>query len=153
MRSIEEDKKKKKIPKRPKVSGGTKISKLKPKPSKLKKQKTVGSSRAKEEESALPKHITKTPSTSSIGITEILEVITEPFPFAMLSPLGSELTSLLHPKEKSARKVNEAETGKGPLAPRGECLEEMVYDDCNEGHPRYSPTSNIEKNCCFHYRN
>jgi hypothetical protein len=28
----------------------------------------------------------------------------EPFPFAMLSPLGSDLTSLLQPKEKGVEK-------------------------------------------------
>jgi hypothetical protein len=45
--------------------------------------------------------------------------MTESLPFAMPCPLGSELTSLLQPKEKSARKVAEAETKKGALAPRG----------------------------------
>jgi hypothetical protein len=99
MRSIEKDKKKK-LPKRPKISRGTEISKLKPKPLVLKKQKTMGSDHAKEEKSASPKHTVETPSTSSIGATEILEVMTEPLPFAMLSPLGSELTILLQPKEK-----------------------------------------------------
>jgi hypothetical protein len=99
MRFIEEDKNKK-LPKRPRISRGTEISKLKLKPSVLKKRKTVGSDRAKEEKSAPPKHIVETPSTSSIGVIEILEVMTEPLLFAMLSPLGSELTSLLQPKEK-----------------------------------------------------
>jgi hypothetical protein len=36
------------------------------------------------------------PSPScSIDVSEIPKVMTEPFPFAMLSPLGSDLTSLL----------------------------------------------------------
>jgi hypothetical protein len=109
IRSIEEDKKKK-LPKRSKVSRGTEISNLKPKPSVLKKQKIVGSDLAEEENSAPPKHTVETASTSSIGVSEILEVMTEPLPFAMLSPLGSELTSLLQPKEKGARKVTEAKT-------------------------------------------
>jgi hypothetical protein len=102
MRSIDEDKKKK-LPKRLKVSGGTKISKLKPKPSVLKKRKTLGSNRAEEENSTPLKHTVETPSTSSIGVTKILEVMIEPLPFAMLIPLGSELISLLQPKGKGAR--------------------------------------------------
>jgi hypothetical protein len=117
MRSIEEDKNKI-ISKRLKVSG-TEISKLKVKSSKLKKRKSVESSRAEEEESAPPKQVTETPLASSICVTEILEVMTEPLSFSMLSPLGSELTSLFQPKEKSARKVAEAETKKGPSAPGG----------------------------------
>jgi hypothetical protein len=39
-------------------------------------------------------------SSSSVDVSEILKVLTEPFPFAMLSPLGSGLTSLLQSKEK-----------------------------------------------------
>jgi hypothetical protein len=38
----------------------------------------------------------------------------------MLSPLGSELTSLLQLKKKDARETVEAETEKGPSAPGGE---------------------------------
>jgi hypothetical protein len=49
---------------------------------------------------APPKQVPETPSTSSIGVTEILEVMTRPLPFAMLSPLGSDLTSLLQIKDK-----------------------------------------------------
>jgi hypothetical protein len=93
IRSIEKDKKK--LPKRSKVSRGTEISKLKPKPLVLKKRKIVGSNLAEGEKYAPPKHTVKTPSTSSIGVTVILEVMTEPLPFAMLSLLASELTSLL----------------------------------------------------------
>jgi hypothetical protein len=37
----------------------------------------------------------------------------------MLSPLGSELSSLLQPKKKDARETAEAETKKGPSAPGG----------------------------------
>jgi hypothetical protein len=43
----------------------------------------------------LPEKISGTSSSSSIGVTEILKVMTESFPFALLSPLGSDLTSLL----------------------------------------------------------
>jgi hypothetical protein len=42
-----------------------------------------------EEEPALLKRFVETPSAFSIGVTEILEVMTEPLPFSMLSPLGS----------------------------------------------------------------
>ena len=38
--------------------------------------------------------------SSSVDVSEILKVMTEPFPFAMLSPLGSNLTILLQSKEK-----------------------------------------------------
>jgi hypothetical protein len=96
-RSIEKDKKKM-LPKRPKVSREAEISKMIPKPSVPKKQKTTESNHAKEEKSSPSKHTIETPSASSIGITKILEVMTGPMPFAMLSHLGSELTSLLQPK-------------------------------------------------------
>jgi hypothetical protein len=45
-----------------------------------------------------------TSSSSSTCVTEILKVMTKPFPFAMLSPLGSDLTSLLQSKEKGVEK-------------------------------------------------
>jgi hypothetical protein len=108
-RSIEKDKKNK-LPKRPKVSGETEISKMISKPSVPKKQKTAESNRVEEEKSSLSKHTIETPSASSIGVTKILEVMTGPMPFAMLSPLGSELTILLQPKEKGAREVTEAKS-------------------------------------------
>jgi hypothetical protein len=54
-----------------------------------------------------PKQVLETPSASSIGssigATEILEVMTHPFPFTMISPLGSDLTSLLQTKDKDAK--------------------------------------------------
>lgn len=46
--------------------------------------------------SEIPKPVAETPSTLFIGITEILEVMTHPLPFALLSPLGSDLTSLYY---------------------------------------------------------
>jgi hypothetical protein len=48
----------------------------------------------------VPKKTTDTSPSSSIGVSEILKVMIEPFSFAMLSPLGSDLTSLLQTKEK-----------------------------------------------------
>jgi hypothetical protein len=38
-------------------------------------------------------------SPSSADVLEILKVMTEPIPFALISPLRSDLTSLLHSKE------------------------------------------------------
>jgi hypothetical protein len=84
-----------------------------------KKQKIEESNRDEEEKSSPPKRSVKTLSASSIGVTEILEVMTKPLPYAILSPLGLELTSLLQPKKKDAREVAEAETGKAPSAPGG----------------------------------
>jgi hypothetical protein len=116
MRSIEEDKKKK-LPRKPKVSGEAEISKLKSKPSVLKKRESVGSNRGEEEKSIPPKHTVETPSASSIGVTKILEVMTEPLHFAMLNPQGSQLTNLLLPKEKCAGEVVEVETERGRSSP------------------------------------
>jgi hypothetical protein len=84
-RSIEKDKKKR-LTKKPKLT---------PEPSASKKRKIISSSHEEEERSSPPKHSAETPSETSIGVIEILEVMTEPLPFTMLSPLGSELTSLL----------------------------------------------------------
>jgi hypothetical protein len=41
-------------------------------------------------------------STSFADVSEILKVMTEPIPFAMLSPLRSDLTSLLQSKETAS---------------------------------------------------
>ena len=60
------------------------------------------------------KQVPETPSTSSIDVTEILEVMTQPLPFAMLSPLGLDLTSLLQQREKHVKKDVEGGTGKDP---------------------------------------
>jgi hypothetical protein len=45
---------------------------------------------------------TASPSSSAIEVSEILKVMIESFPFTSLSPLGLELTSLLHKKEVSS---------------------------------------------------
>jgi hypothetical protein len=108
-RFIEKDKKKRL----------TKRSKLTLEPSTSKKRKITSSSCEEEERSSPPNHSAETPSTTSIGMTEISEVMIEPLPFTMLSPLGSELTSLLQPQKKDARKTTEVEADKGPLAPGG----------------------------------
>jgi hypothetical protein len=64
----------------------------------------------------VPEKTVGTCSSSSAGVIEILKVMTEPFPFAMLSPLGSDLTSLLQSKkgvEKSAEGKKTASTTGG----------------------------------------
>jgi hypothetical protein len=72
----------------------TKRSKLTPEPLASKKWNIISLSR-EEERSSPRKHSSETPSATSIGVTEILEVMTEPLPFTMLSPLWPELISLL----------------------------------------------------------
>ena len=69
------------------------------------------------------KQVPETSSTSSIGITKILEVMNHPFPFAMVSPLGSDLTSLLQTKDKDANKDAKKVTGGDPS---GVVMEETV---------------------------
>jgi hypothetical protein len=49
------------------------------------------------------KTVSPSPS-SSVDVSEILKVMTKPFPFAMLSPLGSDLTGLLQFKEEGAER-------------------------------------------------
>jgi hypothetical protein len=58
------------------------------------------------------------PSPScSVNFLEILKVMIEPFPFAMLSPLGSDLTSLLQSNEKG---VEQRLEGNGTASATGE---------------------------------
>jgi hypothetical protein len=82
----------------------------------------------------VPEKTTGTSSSSSTDVTEILKVMTEPFPFAMLSPLGSDLTSLLQSKEKGLKK---ARNGRRLLRQLGEMSgsEEMMHDGCDESYP------------------
>jgi hypothetical protein len=47
----------------------------------------------------VPKQIMSPSSSSAAKVLEILKVMTEPFPFALLSPLRLDLTSLLQSKE------------------------------------------------------
>jgi hypothetical protein len=47
----------------------------------------------------MPKQIMGLSSPSTAELSEILKVMTEPFPFALLSPLRLDLTSLLQSKE------------------------------------------------------
>ena len=115
-RSVEKDKKKR-LTKRQKLS----LEPLAPK-----KRKIISSSHKEKEKSSPRKHSAETPSTTSIGVTEILEVMTEPLPFTMLSPLGTELTSLLQPKKKYARETAEAKVEKDPSAPVGEMRRRSV---------------------------
>jgi hypothetical protein len=47
----------------------------------------------------VPKQIMSPSSSFAAEVLEILKVMTEPFPFALLSPLRLNLTSLLQSKE------------------------------------------------------
>ena len=83
----------------------------------------------------LPEKIVGTSSSSSASFTEILKVMTEPISFAMLSPLGSDLTRLLQPKEKGSKK---AWKGRRRLLwqlaeMRGS--KETTHDGCDDGYP------------------
>lgn len=79
----------------------------------------MSTDRGEEEGPSLPKHLEETPSAASIGVTDILEVMTAPLPFLMLSPLGSELTRLLQPQKKNVERTTEAQVNKDPSAPGG----------------------------------
>lgn len=47
----------------------------------------------------MPKKTAGPSSSSSVDVLEIPKVMIEPFPFAMLSPLGLDLTNLLQSKK------------------------------------------------------
>jgi hypothetical protein len=88
----------------------------------------------------LPGKIPGAPSSSSIGVTEILKLMTEPFLFALLSPLGSDLTSLLQSKKKGIEKGDEEEKKKNASTTEGrEWSEKTMYDGCDEGHAQDPP--------------
>ena len=70
-RSIEKDRKKR-LRKNPKLT---------PEPSASKKRRIMSSRCGEEERPSPPKQSAKTPSATSIGVTEILEVMIEPLPF------------------------------------------------------------------------
>ena len=73
---------------------------LEPKVSAPKKRKLVKISSMDAKVQDVPEKTAGPSPSSSADVSKILKVMTEPFPFAMLSPLGSDLTSLLQSKEK-----------------------------------------------------
>jgi hypothetical protein len=77
----------------------------------------MSSSHGEEERPSPSKHSAETPSATSIDVAEILEVMTELLPFTMLSPLGSEITSLLQPQKNNTKGTTEVEADKEPSAP------------------------------------
>jgi hypothetical protein len=77
-----------------------------------------------------------TSSSSSVGVTEILKVMTKPFPFAMLSTLGSNLTSLFQSKEKGVEKGAEGEKKTDSVTGGNEGSEETKHDGYDEGYPQ-----------------
>jgi hypothetical protein len=72
-----------------------------------KKQKSSMLAPAETKVQDVPEKTVGTSSSSSAGVTELLKVMTEPFPFAMLSPIGSDLTSSLQSKENRIEKSSE----------------------------------------------
>jgi hypothetical protein len=72
-----------------------------------KKQKSTMLAPAETKVQDVPEKTAGTSSSYSTCVTEILKVMTEPFPFAMLSSLGSDPTSLLQLKEKGIEKSSE----------------------------------------------
>jgi hypothetical protein len=64
-----------------------------------KKRKLVKTSSMETKVPNVPKQITSPSSSSATEVSEILKVMTEPFPFALLSPLRLDLTILLQSKE------------------------------------------------------
>ena len=70
-----------------------------PKESAPKKQKLVKISSEEMKVQDVPKQIMSPSSSSAAEASEILKVMTEPFLFALLSPLRLDLTSLLQSKE------------------------------------------------------
>ena len=89
-----------------------------------------------------------TSPSSSAGVIEILKVMTEPFPFAMLSPLGSDLTSLFHSKEKGIEQSLEGKettsTTRGNV--RGQKKRRMIA--VMKAIHKTRPPASMEKNCC-----
>jgi hypothetical protein len=71
----------------------------KPKELAPKKRKLVKISSEETKVQDVPKQIMSPSSSSATEVSEILKVMTEPFPFALLSPLRLDLTSLLQSKE------------------------------------------------------
>jgi hypothetical protein len=67
-----------------------------------KKQKLAEMSSKKTKTEDVPKQTTSPSSSSAAEVSEILKVMTESFPFALLCPLGLELTSLLQTREISS---------------------------------------------------
>jgi hypothetical protein len=72
-----------------------------------KKRKSTKMAPVKTKVQDVPEKIVGTSLSSSVGVTEILKVMTEPFPFSMLSALGPDLTSLLQSKKKDIEKSSE----------------------------------------------
>jgi hypothetical protein len=76
-----------------------------------KKRKLAEISSEKSKMQDVPKQTASPSSSSTAEVSEILKVMTESFPFALLSPLRLELTSLLHTREISS-------AGKGKMGAR-----------------------------------
>jgi hypothetical protein len=83
-----------------------------------KKRKLVGISSADTKAQDVPEKTMSPPSPFATEVSEILKVMTESIPFALLSPLRLDLTSLLQSKETA------------PSAEEKAGAEEMTDDKC-----------------------
>jgi hypothetical protein len=81
---------------------------LEPKDLAPKKRKLVKISSADTEVQDMPEKTMGPPSPSTTKVSEILKVMTESIPFALLSPLRLDLTSLLQSKETAPSTEGEA---------------------------------------------
>ena len=77
-----------------------------------KKRKLVRISSADTKVQDVPEKTTGPPSPSVVEVSEILKVMTESIPFALISPLRLDLTSLLQSKE-TAPSTKEKAGGRG----------------------------------------
>jgi hypothetical protein len=92
---------------------------VEPKDSTPKKRKPIRMAPAKTKVKDVPEKTICTSTSSYVGVSEILNVMTKPFPFAMLSPLGSDLTSLLYCSQRR-RELNKAREERRLLRLSGE---------------------------------
>jgi hypothetical protein len=86
-------------------------------PSKRKKTDTVVS-KTKEKPSMVAKKDIRSASASSLGATQILEVITQPLPFNVLCPLGLDLTCLLLTMKDKKDEVMPVKASDAPISQR-----------------------------------
>jgi hypothetical protein len=94
-RLVKEDRRKKIALKKQKGADEGESSQSGPKSPTIKKSKSSKLGHDVKKPSEPPKQVDETPLTLSIGITKIVEVMACPLPFAMLRPLGLDVTSLL----------------------------------------------------------
>jgi hypothetical protein len=83
-----------------------------------------------------------------VDVSEILKVMTEPFLFAMLSPLGSDLTSLLQSKEKGVEQILEVKETASATGGNAGGSKKRRMMDVMEAIQKTLPSASAEKKCC-----